>query len=101
MITFIHHQQVRKFEVSREATAWNLIGWDDGLIRIKGGRTYYEAVMYNCENDGSKVKLCKLVAVPGMKFKEVKRYVDPETIIEVLKEVPEKPHIPNPKLGIQ
>lgn len=64
-------------------TAWELIGWDDGLIRIVGGRTTYEAVMYNAANDGRKVKLAKLK--PEMRgIREVKRYVDPETKIEII-----------------
>jgi len=68
----------------REATAWDSIGWDDGRFRIKGGRTYYEAVIFNCGTRGDQVKLAKLEVVEtgnGPRLKEVRRYVDPDTIL--------------------
>ena len=67
----------------KTATAWELIGWDDGNIRIKGGKAIYQAVMYNCENEGDCVKLCRLEGRSDG-IVEVKRYVKPDTIIEIL-----------------
>lgn len=78
--------------VLREATAWDLIGWDSGLIRIRGGRAIYEAVMYNCSRNGKMVKLARLDSVlcdDGVyRLSEVKRYVNPDTMIEILEEQP-------------
>lgn len=65
-----------------ERTAWEAIGWDDGPFRIKGGRTVYEAVMYNCENDGRLVKLARLDTKDGIR--EIKRYVEPDTVLVFL-----------------
>jgi hypothetical protein len=62
----------------KTATAWESIGFDEGLFRIKGGRALYEAVMYNCANDGRLVKLARLEDGP----REVSRYVDPDTVLE-------------------
>lgn len=64
-------------------TAWELIGWDDGLVRIVGGRATYEAVMYDCERDGRCVKLAKLKAEHGG-IREIKRYVAPDTRLEIV-----------------
>lgn len=64
-------------------TAWELIGWDDGLVRIVGGRATYEAVMYDCERDGRCVKLAKLKAEQGG-IREIKRYVEPDTRLEIV-----------------
>ena len=76
--------------VLREATAWDLIGWDDGLIRLRGGRALYEAVMYNCARDGRCVKIARLEAdtqADGRPcVREVSRYVDPTTVVEVMEE---------------
>jgi hypothetical protein len=71
-------EQPRPFE----CTAWAAIGWDDGPFRIKGGRTKYEAVMYNCANNGRLVKLARLDTKHGIR--EVSRYVEPDTILEFL-----------------
>lgn len=72
--------------VIREATAWDLIGWDNGKIRIKNGRVLYEAVIYNSQFGGNKVKLARLEVTSDNKIKEVSRWVDPDTLIEVLAE---------------
>jgi hypothetical protein len=66
----------------RTATAWESIGWDGGRFRIQGGRAYYEAVLYNCHNNGRLVKLARLEAVGDMQVREVSRYVEPSTILE-------------------
>lgn len=71
-------------KVLRESTAWDLIGWDDGPIRIKGGTALYEAVLYNCANNAQNVKLARLEIPEPMKVREVSRYVTPETIIEIM-----------------
>lgn len=65
-----------------ECTAWAAIGWDDGPFRIKGGRTKYEAVMYNAHNNGRLVKLARLDTKHGVR--EVSRYVEPDTVLEFL-----------------
>jgi hypothetical protein len=66
-----------------EETAWNAIGWDDGKFRIKGGKTLYEAVMYNGLRNGRLVKLARLKP-QGVGFRQINRYVEPETILEFL-----------------
>lgn len=66
--------------------AWDAIGWDDGNFRIKGGRTTYNAVIYNCETGGRMVKLSKLVAGPHG-LQQVNRYVDPDTQLEFLEQL--------------
>ncbi len=77
--------------VLRSATAWDLIGWEDGLVRIHGGRALYEAVMYDCSRDGRMVKLARVESVmcdDGVyRVREVRRYVAPDTVIEVMEEV--------------
>lgn len=65
-------------------TAWQLIGWDDGEIRIVGGRAKYEAVMFNCASNANRVKLARLEPGDRGGIREVKRYVTPETKIEIL-----------------
>ncbi len=71
---------------NRCATAWDLIGWDNGKIRIVGGTAIYEAVMFDCSGRQQKVKLSRVEPLPNMKVREVKRYVDPDTMIEILEE---------------
>lgn len=61
-------------------TAWEAIGWDHGKFKIQGGRVFYEAVMYNCNNGGNLVKLARLEAT-NEGLKEVSRYVSPKTIL--------------------
>ena len=66
----------------RTATAWDSIGWDDGLFRIKGGRTTYEAVVYDCERNAENVRLERIEVLGNMKLRIVRRYVRPETLLE-------------------
>lgn len=83
---FRQNAEEKTFVVSREVKAWDLIGWDDGAIMIKGGRTFYEAVIYNCgPREGRLVTLAKVIAVPGGGLRQVSRRVEPETIIQILK----------------
>lgn len=70
-------------------TAWDLIGFDgsEGLVRIKGGRTLYEAVDYNDARGGQTVKLARLVTVihnGQPRLRQINRYVDPDTELEVI-----------------
>jgi hypothetical protein len=53
------------------------------LVKIVGGRTTYEAVIYNDPTGGRMVKLAKLV---GMErgIREVKRYVEPDTKLMIV-----------------
>lgn len=44
--------------------------------------------MYNCANNGDKVKLAKLVPASGG-VREVSRYVDPDTVLEFLPSRPQ------------
>lgn len=62
-------------------TAWDLIGWDDGLIRIKGGTSVYEAVIFYDDTPGDNVKLARVVD-DGRRLRQVNRYVDPDTELE-------------------
>lgn len=63
-------------------TAWDLIGWDDGLIRAKGGRAVYEAVMFYDNTPGDKVKLARLKRSGDLRIRQISRYVDPDTELE-------------------
>lgn len=75
----------------KTATAWQSIGWDDGLFKIKGGRQLYEAVFFNCDTSGEKVILSRLKVVEKdgefAGIKEVSRYVDPDTVLEFEEEL--------------
>jgi hypothetical protein len=77
-----------KYNVVATKTAWDLIGWDNGPIRIAGGRTVYEAVLYNDHNGGHLVKIARLETVARDNGKacvrEVSRYVEPDTLIDIL-----------------
>lgn len=71
---------------TREATAWESIGWDDGPFRVKGGRVYWQAVMYNCANNGRLVKLARIEqtaddSLRGFPCREFSRYVEPDTVL--------------------
>jgi hypothetical protein len=62
--------------------AWDLIG-HEGKFRIQGGRTIYEAVIYNDSTArGRKVRLARLDARTGLH--QINRWIAPETLIEVL-----------------
>jgi hypothetical protein len=81
-------------------TAWDLIGFDgfdethwpdDGehqpaWVRVKGGRALYEAVMYLDSTPGTQVKLARLDTAPTGGLREVSRYVDPDTLLELVEE---------------
>lgn len=60
-------------------TAWDLIGWDNGLLRIRGGRAVYEAVTYI---DGRRLVRLERIAPTDGKLRVVTRYVDPDTELE-------------------
>lgn len=71
---------------SRRATAWDLIGWDDGLLRIAGGRAVYEAVSYHDSGRTDRVRLSRIAMVPAAEMadglpglRQVNRYVDADT----------------------
>lgn len=72
--------------VGTVSTAWDLIGFDgsDGKsVRVVGGRTLYEAVVYNDLTPGYNVRLDRLkLGRRGMRV--VNRYVDPDTLLEVV-----------------
>lgn len=56
-------------------TAWDLIGWDDGAVRVVGGRVDWEAV----DNFGGwQVRLQRLVP-SGDRLRVLTRYVDADT----------------------
>lgn len=71
--------------MSSATTAWNLIGWDDGLLRIKGGRAVYEAVIFYEDTRGDCVKLARLEATSDG-IRQVSRYIDPDTELEPVNE---------------
>ncbi len=64
----------------RLSSAWNLIGWDDGRLRIAGGRAAYDAVSYDDSRGGKLVRLQRLDAT-NFGLRVVTRYVDPDTIL--------------------
>lgn len=61
-------------------------GWDAGPIRIKGGRTIYEAVMFCCGGRQKMVLLAYLVPTERG-IKQINRYVQPDTMIEIMEPV--------------
>lgn len=63
--------------------AWDLIG-QEGAFRIRGGRSVYEAAFY-APRDGNRVRLARLVATERG-IRQINRWVDPDTEIEVLEE---------------
>lgn len=63
--------------------AWKLIGWDDGLIRIQGGRTMYES----CDGSGGKNVLLQRLDCSGVWPKAVRRWIPSETMIEVMEDL--------------
>lgn len=77
------------------ATAWALIGFEGRFrpdlneegplshVRIKGGRALYEQVDYDDARGGSMVRLGR-VDVDEHGLKPVTRYVDPDTILEIV-----------------
>jgi hypothetical protein len=69
-------------------TAWDLIGFDgsDGKsVRVVGGRTLYEAVVFNDETHGHRVRLDRLI-VGETGLRVVNRYVDADTPVEVVED---------------
>lgn len=75
-------------------TASDLIGFDGqfpyepersengvGCVRIKGGRTLYEAVNFYDDRPGTKVRLSRLEIGEGPR--QVNRWVDPDTELEL------------------
>lgn len=65
-------------------TAWELIGFDGSCRTLPAGRTIWESVDYDDSRGGSMVKLSRLEVMPGMKLRQVTRYVHPDTPMEVL-----------------
>jgi hypothetical protein len=63
--------------------AWDLIG-HEGAVRIVGGRQVYEAVVYCDHTSGVQVKLSRLEAQSDGTLRQINRYIDPDTILEVL-----------------
>lgn len=69
-------------------TAWALIGFDgrDGeSVRVVGGRALYESVAFNDWSRGEMVQLRRLDVKPEG-LREVVRYVDPDTLLEVVRD---------------
>lgn len=70
-------------------TAWELVGFprdaeeDRALVRIVGGRTLYESVEFRDDGRSRRVRLARLdVTAAGLR--QVNRYVDPDTRLEVV-----------------
>lgn len=71
-------------EPIRTVPAWQLIGWDNGKIRIHGGRTMYESC------DGSAMAenvLLQRLDTTGSWPRAVRRYVPADTLIDVMEVV--------------
>ena len=69
--------------------AWDLIGFGGAIdgrpadVRIIGGTALYEAVDYNDDTPGCRVRLARLeVTADG--FRQINRYVDPDTPLEIV-----------------
>lgn len=68
----------------RVVPAWKLIGWDNGNIRIVGGRTLYQSCDGHAEGDNV---LLQRLDTSGKWPRAVRRYVPADTMIEVLEEI--------------
>lgn len=77
------------WQVTKTATAWESIGWDEGPFRIQNGTAIYQAVIYQCgPREGQTVLLSRLGEYQGVQsvgLKQVNRRVGPDTILEFLK----------------
>lgn len=68
--------------IGATGTAWDFIGYDgDHYLRIVGGRARYETAIFHDDTRGEQVKLARLD--PGS-LRQVDRYVDPDTPIQVV-----------------
>jgi hypothetical protein len=68
-----------------KGTAWDFIGYDGpAYLRIVGGSAKYEAAMYLDNTPGDRVKLARLEARGDGTLREISRYVDPDTLLEVV-----------------
>ena len=72
------------YTAGQTLTAWECIGFDQpGLyLRVAGGRALYEAAIYYDDTPGEHVKLVRLDTQDGVR--QVQRYVDPDTILQVV-----------------
>lgn len=76
--------RVNNGHVPQQKRAWDLIGYEGSkAIRIVGGTTTYETVIYWDGQRSPKVKLAKLI-VDKRGLRTVIRYVDPETPVELV-----------------
>jgi hypothetical protein len=66
---------------SSTATAWTMIGWDDGKFRVKGGRVEYETVIYSARRNPARVTLARLEP-SSVGLRQINRRVDPDTVLE-------------------
>lgn len=74
------------WRVTREAKAWDCIGYD-GTFRIKGGRACYDAISYNCSRNPSTVLLSRLGNYHGTTSRGIRQYnrrVGLDTMLEFL-----------------
>lgn len=70
-------------------SAWDLIG-HEGKFRLIGGRTVYEAVLFNdATSTSGRPRLARL-DVSGEWPRQINRYVDPDTEVEVLEDFDEE-----------
>ena len=65
-----------------ESNAWDVIGEEDCVFRIKGGRAFYEEVNYNCATGGYNVRLGRVDSCSNG-LGVVERYVGPDVVLEV------------------
>ena len=72
-------------QVIDSGPAWDFIGYDGpDAVRILGGRALYDAVIFYDDTPGDRVKLARLDAgADGIR--QVNRYVDPDTIIQIVR----------------
>jgi hypothetical protein len=63
--------------------AYELIG-HEGVFRLPGGRTLYEAVLYNIAGQGVRPRLARLDTSRGLH--QVNRYVDWDQPVEVIRD---------------
>jgi len=67
--------------MSIHKAAWDMVGWDDGEFRIKGGRAKYQAVMFDCSTQGNKVMVAR-IECGHEGIRQISRYIDGETMLE-------------------
>ena len=76
-----------EYPLDTPVPVWDVIGFggtvdgEPASVRTFGGRTAYEAVLI--ADGGSAPRLARLDVLPGMKLRQVNRYLDPDALVVI------------------